>query len=297
MKVLLLTLVSLLALSPAPFAVQNNIALSTPPEISRQMSGDAQGSEQDAVQSIEPGEVRLSGKNSVTASKPRFVTTGSITPRTGKSSGAKLGSASKGYTVWGTGKSSSGHTQIKFFGKSAWVKSNQLKRVAAANYTTTRGTKLRSQAAAGKTLATLPSDYTVGTLTNAKANKNKWVQVQYQGRTGWVASKDLKGASLRAAAGAGNEVVFGRCMGQEGPAKHRQVLPVDSRTRQQGQGRVLRGIHPASHHAQPGRQQRPGRGEHQGRRPARMRAHPSVQGLPVGLRKADGLRRQHQSAS
>ncbi|MFJ6418307.1 hypothetical protein [Paeniglutamicibacter sp. NPDC091659] len=167
------------------------------------MSGDAHGSEQDATQAEEPGEVQLSGKSSVTSSKPRFLTTASITPRSGKSSGAKLGSASKGYAVWGTGKTSAGHTQIKFFGKNAWVKSNQLKRVAAANYTTTRGTKFRSQAAAGKTLATLPRDYTVGTLTNA--NKNMWIQVQYQGKTGWVASRDLKGASLSAAAGAGTK--------------------------------------------------------------------------------------------
>ncbi|MGL3805033.1 SH3 domain-containing protein [Paeniglutamicibacter sp. R2-26] len=188
-----------MALSPAQLGAPGIGELPIPPEISRPASGDAHTTEPNTA----PGEVQLSGTSTVTASKPRFVTTTSIAPRSGKSSGARLGSASKGYTVWGTGKTSSGHTQIKFFGKNAWVKSKQLKRIAIANYTTTRGTKMRSQAAAGKSIATLPTDYTVGTLTNAK--KNKWTQVQYRGQTGWVASKDLKGVSLKAAAGAGKK--------------------------------------------------------------------------------------------
>ena len=223
MKVLLLTLVSLLALSPALTPAQAIDSHSTPSEISRQIVGGAQ----DAVQADEPGEVRLSGKNSVTSSKPRFVTTASITPRSGKSSGAKLGSASKGYVVWGTGKTSAGHTQIKFFGKSAWVKSNKLKRVAVANYTTTRGTKLRSQAASGRALASLPRDYTVGTLTNA--NKKRWIQVQYRGTTGWVAAKDLKGASLSAATGAGKKSYSDAAWSkkvQKNIAKHCPSIPV-----------------------------------------------------------------------
>lgn len=203
MKVLLLTLVSLLALSPVPIANINTSALSTPPEISQNMSLAAQGSEQDAVHAEAEDTQRLSGKSVVTYSKPRYISTTTIKPRSGKSSGATLGSASKGYAVWGTGKTSAGHTQIKFFGQDAWVKSSSVKRVSVANYTTKRGTALRAGAAAGKTLAKLPTDYTVGTLNNARTNKNQWVQVQYAGKTGWVASKDIRSVSLDATAGPG----------------------------------------------------------------------------------------------
>lgn len=167
------------------------------------MSLAARVSEQDAVRTEVEDAQLLPGKSTVTYSKPRYISTATINPRSGKSSGAKLGSASKGYAVWGTGNSSDGHTQIKFFGRDAWVKSSNIKRVSAANYTTKRGTSLRAGAASGKTLATLPTDYTVGTLNNARAKNNQWVQVQYAGKTGWLAAKDIKSVSLNAAPGPG----------------------------------------------------------------------------------------------
>lgn len=105
--------------------------------------------------------------------------------------------------MWGTGKSSAGHTQITFFGRTGWVKSSQLKRVASAKYATKRGTTLRSKAAAGKSLGTIPTDFTLETLNNSKAKKGAWVQLQFRGKTGWVATKDLKSVSINATVGAG----------------------------------------------------------------------------------------------
>lgn len=205
MKVLVIALASALALTPIPFTFQSRDAISTPLEILRQTGTEASSPEPDAAAIEGADEVLLSGSSVVAAAKPRFLATGTITPRAGKGRGAALGSASKGYTVWGTGKTSAGYTQIKFFGKDAWVKSSRLRRVAVAHYTTTRGTKLRTEAATGRIIATVPNDYTVGTLSNIKSKKNTWVRIQYRGKTGWVAARDLKGASLSAAVGAGRK--------------------------------------------------------------------------------------------
>lgn len=137
------------------------------------------------------------------AAKPRYVTIKTIKPRKGLSKGASLGSATAGYIVYGTGKTSKGHTQIKFFNHIGWVKSNQLKRVSAASYKTKRSTALRSSPGAGKTLATVLNDYTVGTFDNVRTKNGAWVKVQYKGKTGWVSLKHVKKVSVNAAEGAG----------------------------------------------------------------------------------------------
>lgn len=210
MKVLLFTIVGALALMPALVQLPTT---TTTTEIDSIISRsllpapetikESKGQEPNAPAPTAEEAIVLQGKNAVSSSKPRYVTTASIAPRSGKSSGAKLGSASKGYVVWGTGRSSSGHTQITFFGRTGWVKSSQLKRVASAKYATKRGTALRSKAAAGKSLGSIPTDFTLETLNNAKAKSGSWVQLQYRGKTGWVATKDLKSVSINAAVGAG----------------------------------------------------------------------------------------------
>lgn len=210
MKVLIFTIVGALALMPALAQTPSTI---TAPKIesttSRSLnpaperSPEFKTQEHAAAASSAKEAIVLLGKNTVSSSKPRYVTTTSITPRSGKSSGAKLGSATKGYNVWGTGKSSAGYTQITFFGRTGWVKSSQLKRVASAKYATKRGTTLRSKAAAGKKLASIPTDFTLDTLNNAKAKKGTWVQLRFRGKTGWVATKDLKSVSINATVGAG----------------------------------------------------------------------------------------------
>ena len=145
----------------------------------------------------------LAGSSTVGASKPHYITTATIKPRSGKGSGARLGSATKGYKVWGTGKTSTGYTQIKFLGRTGWVKSNQLKRLVVAKYTAKQSTVLRSKANGGKKLATIGRDYTLGTVDNARNKSRSWVRVQYQGKTGWVALKHVKKVSLGKAVGPG----------------------------------------------------------------------------------------------
>lgn len=136
-----------------------------------------------------------------TPTTPRYVSTTSIAPRAGIKSGRTIAKASKGYAVWGTGQSRSGYVQVHMFGNTGWVTAQSLKRVSLANYTTKRTTQLRASANAGKTLATVPKTFTIGTTTNAKNNAKTWVKVQYRSTTGWLATKDLKPASLSAVAG------------------------------------------------------------------------------------------------
>ncbi len=145
----------------------------------------------------------LAGSGTVGASRPHYVATATIKPRSGKGAGARLGSASKGYTVWGTGKTSKGYTQITFLGRTGWVRSNQLKRLVVAKYTARQSTVLRSKANGGKKLATIGRDYTLGTVDNARNKPRSWVRVQYKGKTGWVALKHVKKVSLGTAVGPG----------------------------------------------------------------------------------------------
>ena len=143
--------------------------------------------------------IQLNSKVKLTAgSKPRYITTKAIKPRTGMSKGSYLGSATAGYKVTGTGKVKSGHTQIIFFGKKGWVKSNQLKRIAVSYYTTKKASTLYANPGSGKKLATVLNDYTVGTMDNVKTKNGKWTKVQYKGKTGWISSKNLKKASANA---------------------------------------------------------------------------------------------------
>lgn len=145
----------------------------------------------------------LAGSSTVGTSKPHYITTATIKPRSGRGSGARLGSATKGYTVWGTGKTSKGYTQIRFLGRTGWVKSNLLKRLVVAKYTAKQPTDLRSKANGGTKLATVGPDYTLGTVDNARNKSRSWVRVQYKGTTGWVALKHLKRAPLGKAVGPG----------------------------------------------------------------------------------------------
>ena len=230
------TIVGALALMPA--LAQTPITVSAPeiesttsrslnpaPETSTEFKAQEHGAPaSDATRAI-----ALQGKNAVSSSKPRYVATTSIAPRSGKSSGAKLGSATKGSHVWGTGKSSAGHTQITFFGRTGWVKSSQLKRVASARYETKRGTTLRSKAAAGKSMGSIPTDFTLDTLNNAKAKKGTWVQIRFRGKNGWVAAKDLKSVSINATVGSGatsySDATWAK-MVQQNISKHCRSTPV-----------------------------------------------------------------------
>lgn len=131
----------------------------------------------------------------------RYTTTKSIAPRAGIKTGRTIARATKGYTVWGTGKTKSGHVQLQMFGYTGWAPASSLKRVSIANYATKSSTKLRSTAGSGKVLASVPKAYTLGTTTNTKSKSGTWVKVEYRSTTGWLATKDLKAASLNAATG------------------------------------------------------------------------------------------------
>lgn len=158
------------------------------------------------TQTTEVAPVQLHSKAKLTkAAKPRYITTKAIKPRSGIGKGSYLGSATAGYKVTGTGKVKSGHTQIYFFNRIGWVKSNQLKRVAVNYYTTKKATTLYSSPGSGKKLATVLNDYTVGTMDNVKTKNGAWIKVQHKGKTGWIASKHVKKASANLFEGPGKK--------------------------------------------------------------------------------------------
>ncbi|GAA4370428.1 hypothetical protein [Paeniglutamicibacter cryotolerans] len=134
---------------------------------------------------------------------PRFISTKAIAPRAGIKSGRVIATAPKGYTMWGTGKAKSGYVQVQLFGYAGWVPSGGLKRISMANYATKQVTKLRSSAGSGKVLAAVPKAYVIRTTTNTKALSGSRVKVQYRNTTGWLATRDLKSASLQTPAGPG----------------------------------------------------------------------------------------------
>ena len=137
------------------------------------------------------------------ASKPRYITLTNINPRTGLSTGSSIGTASANYKVYGTGQVKSGHTQIAFFGRSGWVKSNQLKRISVASYKTKKTAVLYAGPGTGSKLATVLTDYTVGTIDNVKTKNGAWTKVQHKGKTGWLSSSILVKAAIDAPEGPG----------------------------------------------------------------------------------------------
>ncbi|WP_411732674.1 hypothetical protein [Paeniglutamicibacter sp.] len=100
--------------------------------------------------------------------------------------GAVVVVVARGKELVSTGRTSGKHTQLYIAGKTGWARTADTRRAIMAKYQTSSATPMYSAARSTKQLAKIPADYTLGTRTNARSNSR--VQVEYEGRTGWIKS-------------------------------------------------------------------------------------------------------------
>lgn len=108
------------------------------------------------------------------------------TLRTSPGKGTVVVRVAKGKELVSTGRRSGKYLQLYTGGKTGWAPTADVRNAILAKYQTSSATAMYTTAKSAKKLSTIPADYTVGTRTMAAAKGR--TQVEYAGKTGWVAA-------------------------------------------------------------------------------------------------------------
>ncbi|GAA4362223.1 SH3 domain-containing protein [Paeniglutamicibacter cryotolerans] len=124
----------------------------------------------------------------------RYEAKAKLTLRATPGRGKTITVLAKGSTGYATGRKSGRYIQLYRTGKTGWTAASLVQRPVTAKYQTNRPTPFYASASATVKSAAIPADYTLATRTNAKSSGR--IQLEYKGKTGWVAAKGLSAVAL-----------------------------------------------------------------------------------------------------